>query len=362
MKILVASAAYPTPDGKRPLYYVHSRNLYYRNAGIDVTVLNFAAKDSYVYDGISVITKERFEAEVENFDMLICHAANLRNHFLFLLKYKKHFSKTVFFFHGHEVLRLNRFYPKPYEYMQNKRQPTIFQDLYDRIKLFVWREYFRRNIGCSKLVFVSRWIFEHFLEETGLTEKDLQGRWAIISNGVGAFFEENTYTPTTFETDFITIRNNFDGSTYCLDVITKLARENPQYRFLVIGKGQFFDHTDAPSNLKVIKTELSHYDMGKYLNSAKYALMPIRQDTQGLMSCELATYGLPLITSDIEVCRMVFETCPHVAFISNDQPDLMAAVKQLEKVQNDEKWDRYLARNTIQKEIDYLLQYANEEV
>ncbi len=359
MRILVAAAAYPTPDGKRPLYYVHSRNLCYRDAGIDVTVLNFAAEQPYVYDGIPVITMKTFVQE-QPFDMLICHAANLRNHFLFLLKYKKKFPKTVFFFHGHEVLRLNRFYPKPYEYVQRPRTHAVFQDLYDAVKLFVWRHYFQKNIEHIRMVFVSRWIFEHFLEETKLTEKDLQGHWAIISNGVGRFFEENAYTPTTAETDFITIRNNFDGSTYCLDVVTRLARENQQYRFLVIGKGQFFDHTDVPSNLKVMKTELSHGDMEKYLNSARYALMPIRQDTQGLMSCELATYGLPLITSDIEVCHMVFETCPHVAFISNDNPDLVAATEQLGEANNDIKWDQYLARNTIQKEIEYILQYGQE--
>lgn len=361
MRILVAAAAYPTCDGKRPLYYVHSRNLSYRDAGMEVTVLNFAADKPYVYDGIPVITPKEFAAEGQPFDVLVCHAANLRNHFLFLLKYQKRFSKILFFFHGHEVLRLNRFYPKPYAYAKRKGHSALLQGLYDNLKLFVWRTYFRKNIDRVRLVFVSRWIFEHFLEETGLTEDQLKGRWAIISNGVGRFFEEHSYTPAEMETDFITIRNNFDGSTYCLDVVTKLARQHPEYRFLVIGKGRFFDHTEPPHNLKVLKTELSHSDMEKHLNAARYALMPIRQDTQGLMSCELATYGLPLITSDIEVCRMVFETCPHVAYIANDHPDLAAAVARLGERHGGAKWDQYLAKNTIEKEIAYIQQYANED-
>ena len=46
--------------------------------------------------------------------------------------------------------------------------------------------------------------------------------------------------------------------------------------------------------------------------------MPTRRDTQGVMSCELVTYGIPLITSDLPVCREIFGKIPTVAFMSND--------------------------------------------
>lgn len=360
MKVLVAAAAYPMPNGQRPLYYVHSRNLHYREAGIDVTVLNFAAKESYVFEGFPVITESDFVTSEKQYDLLVCHAANLRNHYLFLLKYGSKFSKIVFFFHGHEVLHINRYYPKPYEYDAGHKSGGFLQDRYDDLKLMLWRSFFQKNIQRIRLIFVSRWIFTHFLQEVRLTQRDLQGHWQIISNGVGSFFEENSYKPAEITTDFITIRNIFDGSTYCLDVVTELARRYPQYRFLVIGKGRFFEHVQPPDNLTVLKTELTHQDMARYLNSARYALMPIRQDTQGLMSCEMATYGLPLITSDIEVCHMVFESCPHVAFISNDDPRLDSALEMLKPAGPGSKWDRYLAKNTILKEIDYLKQYAGE--
>lgn len=354
MKVLVAAAAYPMPSGQRPLYYVHSRNIHYREAGMDVTVLNFAANESYDFEGFRVITVKEFAESKQQYDLLVCHAANLRNHYLFLLKYGNHFSKIVFFFHGHEVLHINRYYPKPYDYDSGHNNKKILQDRYDDLKLLLWKRYIKKNICRIRLVFVSPWIFAHFLQETGLKEDDLLGNWQIIPNGVGNFFENNSYTPVESTTDFITIRNNFDGSTYCLDVITELARRYPLYRFLVIGKGRFFDLVRPPDNLTVLKKELSHQEIACYLNAAKYALMPVRQDTQGLMACEMATYGLPLITSDIEVCRMVFESCPHVAFISNDDPRLELAIEKLKTTESSSKWEEYSAKNTILKEIEYL--------
>ena len=54
MRVLVLSAAYPEPSGSRNMYYVHTRNTYYRKAGIEVEVLNFSAADEYQIDGIKV--------------------------------------------------------------------------------------------------------------------------------------------------------------------------------------------------------------------------------------------------------------------------------------------------------------------
>ena len=111
MKVLVTSAAYPTNDGKRPQYFVHSRNLYYQKNGIEVTVLNFATEDQYSVDGIRVFGMKHFDPLKEKYDLLICHAANLRNHYAFLKKYDSFFSKIVFVFHGHEILHINKYYP-----------------------------------------------------------------------------------------------------------------------------------------------------------------------------------------------------------------------------------------------------------
>ena len=136
MKILIAVADYPSKE-KIAMMYVHTRNLYYKKYGIDIEVLNFSAKISYEYEGIKVINLNDFKLNKERYDLLLCHAPNIRNHFFFLKKYNKFFKKIIFFFHGHEVLKINKVYSKPYFYIKSNKIKVLFQDIYDEIKLFI---------------------------------------------------------------------------------------------------------------------------------------------------------------------------------------------------------------------------------
>jgi len=106
MEVFVLATDYPDNTGKVTLMYIHSRNLYYTSQGIHVTVLNFAAQESYVYQGITVITLQDYVKNNLRYDVLICHAPNIRNHYFFFLRYGNRFPRFIFFFHGHEVLKI----------------------------------------------------------------------------------------------------------------------------------------------------------------------------------------------------------------------------------------------------------------
>ena len=151
--------------------------------------------------------------------------------------------------------------------------------------------------------------------------------------------------------DFISIRSPLDQSKYCVDLIVKMAEQMPMYSFCLIGKGHFFEYNLKPKNMDWLDNELSHEDMADYLNRSRIALFPTREDTQGLMACELATYGMPLITSSIDVCEIVFRNCPNVSFIDNTAPNIMRALSELKAWDKAPKWDEYFARNTVSKEI-----------
>ncbi len=139
MKILVLATNYPNNDGGVTLMYIHSRNVYYMENGIDVTVINFASDISYTYEGITVITLKDYEKSKSKYDALVLHAANLRYHYVFLLKHGASFPKMFFFFHGHEVLRIRDTYPKPYPFVKERGiQKTIIQDIYDDLKFFIF--------------------------------------------------------------------------------------------------------------------------------------------------------------------------------------------------------------------------------
>ena len=88
------------------------------------------------------------------------------------------------------------------------------------------------------------------------------------------------------------------------------------------------------------------------LNKSKCALMPTRTDAQGVMACEMATFGIPLVTTDLPVCHEVFDTFTNVQFINNDEQ--INCEKLLKQCRTAEKNKLYFIKNTIEKEIKNL--------
>lgn len=358
MKLLVLTADYPRLDGTHERMYVHVRNLYYAKKGYDVIVLNFASKIDYTIDSLKVISLETYEKKYRNkkgyFDIAVSHASNIRNHYIFFKRNERDFDNIVFFFHGHEMLHLNREYPRPYPYVQKKIRYTILQDFYDIFKINMWKSYYKKLASKSYFVFVSNWIKNKFQENTGLSDDNLLNHCYIINNSVGSTFETASYDANIEKKyDFITIRSNLDGSNYSVDLIVELAKRYPNKKFLLIGRGKFFNYYKKPDNLDWIGRSLNHEEMVKYLNISKCGLILTRQDTQGVMTCELATFGIPVITSDIEVCHEFFTNMPNVELIDNRLIDsnIVAISEKLIKGLPYEKNTAYFAENTINKEL-----------
>lgn len=325
LRFLVLATDYPNLEGGLALAYIRTRNLYYKEHGIHVDVINFSARENYIIDGINVFAYDWFKKNqntLDVYDLCISHAPNLRNHYLFLLKYGYLFSKIVFFFHGHEVLKINEVYSKPYPYIRRNKFKEILQDWYDELKFFVWRNYFKFVHKKIYYVFVSNWMKGEFDKWIKLPEKYMKERMFITYNSVGSIFENNTFVANVNKKyDFVTIRANLDGSKYSIDIVNKLAKGNPKLKFLVVGKGDFFKHNKKSCNLEWLNKTLKHDEMLQVLNSAHCAFMPTRTDAQGVMMCEMLAYGMPLLTSNIPVCHEVFEDFKRVGYVDNENPE-----------------------------------------
>lgn len=355
--VLVAVENYPNNNGGVALAYVHTRNKAYALNGIDVTVLSFCAKEDYIYDDIRVITVKTYLNEKSNYNILICHASNVRHHYRFLKKYGKNFAKYVFFFHGHEVLKINETYSKPYPYVQNSKFKVWLQNRYDEFKLAVWRKYYVKVREKSTFVFVSKWMLDEFLKWTKIPYDLIKSRCQITYNCIGKVFETTTYdVEKSKEYDFITIRSYMDGSKYCIDVVNNLAFANPSMKFLVVGKGSFFDHYEKAPNVTWLNQTMNHQEIINSIQKARCALMPTRTDAQGLMMCEMASTGMPLITSEIPVCHEVFDDFTNVRFINNNLVgvDLAKTLGEIECGLPYSKNKKYYNEMTSQKEIDLL--------
>ena len=318
-KVLVLVADYPNNNGGVALMYVHVRNKYYVQHDIDVTVLNFAALEDYVIDGISVITLKEYEKQSKLYDVLVLHASNIRNHYKFLKKYDNRFPHIIFFYHGHECVRINEVYPEPYDYMKKGKFRVAFQDLYDSFKLSIWNKYLPKVAYKSDYVFVSNWLYQEFQKYVGLENSDLHNHVHVINNSVGEEFERYSYQYQGDKTyDFITIRSYMDDSKYCVDLVNELAEKYFQYSFLIIGRGKYYDTHKKPNNVTWIDRFLTHKEIRDYIDQSRCGLLLTREDTQGVMTCELAEYGIPVITSDIDVCKEICGDLKNVELISNN--------------------------------------------
>ena len=196
-------------------------------------------------------------------------------------------------------------------------------------------------------------MLEQFEKWVKIDRNELFDRNTITYNSVGRVFEKESYNPDKNKVyDFIIIRSNLDGSKYCIDVVNRIAEENPNYKFLIIGRGEFFKYNKKSNNVEWINKNLRHDEMIDLLNKSKCALMPTRTDAQGVMACEMATFGIPLVTTDLPVCHEVFDTFTNVQFINNDEQ--INCEKLLKQCRTAEKNKLYFIENTVQKEIKEL--------
>lgn len=324
MRILVICQSYPDDNNPYRMMYVHSRSLEYLNKGIELAVLSFSADSSYCFEGVNVLTENDVKLQGGQFDLVVSHAPNLKNHFRFLLT--RNFKNIVFIIHGHEVLRTKNYYPNDYSqnssllsYCRNLLQHMV-SDVYDAFKIFFFNQFVLRYKARIGFIFVSEWMREHYEKNVGVLPSNTP--FSIIPNCVNNIFTKNSWLQSAEkEYDFVSIRP-LSGKKYAVDVICSLARKYPNFKFLLYGKGKYFDFNELPSNVTWINQFLLPHEIPNILDKARCALMPTRLDSQGVMMCEMVTYGIPLITSNIQVCRTVFKNADKVSFIDNDNPEL----------------------------------------
>lgn len=362
MNFLVLVADYPNCNGGYALAYVRTRCVYYRDQGVNVDVLNFSADSDYEIDDIKVYSLSGYQKEAANkkYDLVLSHASNIRNHYRFLKRYGDKFPKIVFFYHGHEVLKINKVYSKPYPFIKRNYFKELLQDLYDNFKCMIWRKYIEKHHRKLYHIFVSHWMKNEFFRWVNPNSYCMEGRSYIVYNSVGRIFEKEQYDRWKEKKyDFVTIRSVLDGSKYAVDIVNDIAKLNPQKKFLLVGKGLFFNYIPKADNLDWVDERISHQKMIELLNSAKCALMPTRTDAQGVMMCEMATFGMPLITSDIPVCHEVLDGWEGVAFISNENYkscDFSLLYDSIKNVAG--KKDIYFYSKVGKQELDILTRIA----
>ena len=143
-----------------------------------------------------------------------------------------------------------------------------------------------------------------------------------------------------------------DDSKYCVDLVDGLAQKYPEYNFLIIGRGKYYEIHKVPENVTWIDKFLTHEEIIEYINLSRCGLLLTREDTQGVMTCELAEYGIPVITSDIDVCREICGDLNNVSRIKNeiDNVDLTGVYETLMRGRPYKKQGKFSYANTVKNE------------
>lgn len=349
-KILVLSESYPSLHNIYSMGFIHSRNIEYIKLGVDVTVLSFSSKEDYVYEGVSVVTSSS-TLDFVQYDAIVSHAPNLRNHLKIIYKNYAQIKKIFFVFHGHEILFMSRYYPKPYSW-EKSSEHSFLRFCYDFFKLKVLK--FFLNLDKVAAIYVSEWMREAAHDSIG---KNNFHKEIIVNNPINyAFYEgKYNYNSSSGFSDFVTIRP-LNGSKYAVDLVVELAKANPSLTFDIYGKGEFFSYNSMPSNVRHINKFIEQKDIPNLLDNYKAAVMPTRLDAQGVMMCEMASYGIPIIVSDLPVCHEMLDGFSNVIFIENDlffqkqiNIDDLASLKDIASI------EKFSPRKLASKELKFIL-------
>lgn len=354
MKILVICQDYPNSRHKDITAFVHTRNLYYRQLGHDVDVMSFASRETYEWDGFRVFQeKDLLVDSLTKYDICVFHAPNLRNAMRFIYVNRRRFNKICLVIHGHEFLNWYTYLPEPFVFDRSIRQRLrrFAQKYYDRIKLKVWARFFRSlRESTLGVIFVSQWMKDH--AEMGMKVKfdSLAVKTAIIHNPIHPAFTQSLYqTPSVPRADFITVRS-FDNPKYGVDLVVEIARRNPKYTFHLYGRGRYFDFIAPPSNLTVFNEKFKQPDLPPLFAQYRCGLLPTRQDTQGVLMCEMAAFGMPLLSSNLEICREMVGDFKNVDFFSNSD---LPAVLTIPEPSSRPDASRFLLPNTVERELSF---------
>lgn len=349
LKILILAENYPHPSHPETQAFIHTRSLFYRQKGLDFKVRSFRAQDDYVLDGIEVLSKD----PDEEIDLCIVHAANLRNHIAFLIKHRKKIKTVLFIFHGYEALHTWKRSGLPSHKSLKNLSRFMAQLLYDFIKLPLLKvslSFLKNRLKCH-FVFVSESLLNEISYEMNCDKKFFNP--IIINNPINPIFYSSTYDIKEKWADFICVRP-FDDTKYGVDIFIQMARQNPQRTFHLYGKGSSLEKMNLPSNLKVEKKFFKASEFPELLNHYSSGVLPTRWDSQGILACEFATYGIPLLTSNLPICKEMLGKYKHVGFFENSR---IVNVEQLIKSISTEKSPKdpkFLYEKTTLKEVELI--------
>ncbi len=341
MRYLLVTPGYPSESKKYNNAFVHARVKQYIKAGLEVDIFSYS-KSYFAKPGNGKRYKwENVEVECGNLNEL---SQKLRTQ-----KYDKilmHFAihgavkrvltvaagtPVIIWCHGVDVISWRR-------RMYNLRIKNIVKFCGYAVLNTIQRMYIHRAVmkygNLITFVFVSNWLKNCAQRDLWLSERLTNFR--IIPNIIDEVTFQYKQKEEVDRLKILSIRS-FDFKKYANDLTVKAVKilSDKDYfnelEFTICGKGRLWDRTTAPlkqySNVELINQFFSHDEIVDLHAKNGIMLMPSRQDTQGVSTCEGMSSGLvPISSNNSAIPEYVAENCGYLASNVNE---IVAAIDDL---------------------------------
>ena len=309
---LLITPGYPSLENKYNTAFVHTRVKSYLNSGmnVDVIVCNELSNLSlYEFDNIKIFKCSFYHLrellKVKHYSKILIHFFN-DQYANVLESIDLSNTKLYFYLHGAETL----YWDWPKIASQYFEEPAVITNKMK--KQFMVKDYFIKkynNLKNAKWIFVTNWTKEHCEELLDIKFNN----WDVIPCLIDTdLFKYDKKDPELRKKIFV-LRKFDDINSYSLDTVVRIILELSRrecfkdLQFDIYGDGSMHDRILAPlrkfDNVNIVKKFLTHEEIRKVHTEHGIALFPTRFDSQAVSSCEAASSGCAVVTSNIPGVR-----------------------------------------------------------
>ena len=327
-RYLVVTPGYPSEEKKYNNAFVHARIKNYIKAGLNVEVFSYSKNPfarpqngaTYVYDTVTVeqgnISELKNKLKTSKYDKVLIHFA-IKSALSCVLNANPN-TPVIVWCHGVDVIAWHR-------RLYNLRFANIVKftgyavlNTFQRIYLHWIAKQYEDRIT---FVFVSQWLKK--IMEKDIWRVNQIKNYHIIPNVVDD--KVFTYYPKDPKDrlKILSIRS-FNSRNYANDQTVKaiqLLAEKPYFNelsFTLCGDGRLWKSTVAPlmdfRNVTLCRRFFSHKEIVQLHREHGVILMPSRQDTHGVSTCEAMCSGLvPISSNNSAIPEYIPATCGYLA-------------------------------------------------
>lgn len=346
-KYLIVAPSYPSDKENYNSAFVHSRAKEYLKRGINIEVLVISKfETSYIYEGVKVsklpLKKAEQKLKTTKYKKILCHFGFYKQISLALNNTD---APLIIWFHGVDIIswrrRLHNFIPKRFVQFG----AYIIINTFRRMYLYYVRKRYSDRIT---FVFVSEWLKQ--VAEQDIFSKNKIKNYKIIPNPIDTELFKYKEKKEEDRLKFFTIKS-FDSKNYATDIIKNIILELSkksyfnELNFTIVGKGRLWKKNTEElkqfDNVELINSFRGHEEIKKLHDQNGVMLMPSRQDTHGISTCEGMSSGLVAVSSNNSaIPEFVPKECN---YLGNSIKDF---VEIIDKIYREEAFYKDNSKNT----------------